>query len=264
MFIFKKKGCVASWDRALITAAAWCIIIMVHYNSRQQNPYGSYSFFTHSSPCWFITLFLSGGGKGFTYFCCRLWLTFMMLMEIVAAVFLSAHKNCITILILFFISISSWFTLSFKKNGILHHLIDSFLLLLKKKEGLIILIHCDLHHFSDVLLLILHHLSDAFFFFPLKQTGASDLFCTIFVIHFCGILHQYYGAFLPILMEIRLILLIHHISFYITYPMHLFSLKETGAVISSSYWCNFIYEDQINRLFVRKAVFFNGNRGQQE
>lgn len=122
-----------------------------------------------------------------------------------------------------------------KKNGILHHIVDSFLLLLKKKEGLIILIHCDLHHFSDVLLLILHHLSDAFFFFPLKQTEASDLFCTIFVIHFCGILHQYYGAFLPISMKTRLILLIHYISFCITYPMHLFSLKETGVVISSSY-----------------------------
>lgn len=65
----------------------------------------------------------------------------------------------------FFISISSWYALPLKENGILHHLIDAFLLLSKKKEGLAILIHRNLHH-----------LSDAFFSFPLKQAGVSDLF----------------------------------------------------------------------------------------
>ena len=59
VFILKKRECIASWDRVLITAAAWCIIIMIHFNSRQQNHHGFYSFFTHSSSYWFIVLFLS-------------------------------------------------------------------------------------------------------------------------------------------------------------------------------------------------------------
>lgn len=93
-----------------------CRMVHHYYGSSQFSAAESLRilfFFTHSSPCWFITLFLlmkTGGGfffkinrfrKGFICFCCHLWLTFMMLMEMVAAVFLSAHKNCITILILF-------------------------------------------------------------------------------------------------------------------------------------------------------------------
>lgn len=129
-----------------------------------------------------------------------------MLMEIVAAVFLSAHKNCITILILFLYQFLPD-SLFLKKNGILHHLIDSFLLLLKKKEGLIILIHYNLHHFSDV-----------FFFFPLKQTEASDLFlhhlCDSFLWNFASVLwciSSYFNGNTTHLIDSSYLLL-HHIS----------------------------------------------------
>lgn len=107
VFILKKKGmhCI------MRSGIDHCCRMMHHYyDSFQFSAAESLRilfFFTHSSPCWFITLFLlmkTGARKGFTYFCCRLWLTFMMLMEMVAAVFLSAHKNCITILILFYIN----------------------------------------------------------------------------------------------------------------------------------------------------------------
>lgn len=152
----------------------------------------------------------------------------------------------------FFISISSWYALPLKENGILHHLIDAFLLLSKKKEGLAILIHRNLHH-----------LSDAFFSFPLKQAGVSDLF-----------LHHLFDSFLwnsaSVLWCISsylngntthlidsLYLLLHHISdasfsfkvnrgcYFIIFLMQFYSLR----------WDWLIYHGI--------TVFFNGSRWQQ-
>ena len=164
----------------------------------------------------------------------------------VAAVFLSAHKNCITILILFFISISSWFTFSFKKNGILHHIVDSFLLLLKKKEGLTILIHHNLHHFSDAFLLFITSSFWCILFLSFETNRGKWHFlhhlCDSFLWNFASVLwciSSYFNGNTTHLTD-SLYLLLHHIS------DASFSFKVNRAVISSSYWCNFIHWDGMN------------------
>lgn len=196
VFILKKKGCIASWDRVLITAAAWCIIIMIHFNSRQQNPYGFYSFFYALIILLIHYPFSFNRNKGGFFFKTNRGLE--MDSPTSAAIYDSllwcrwrwwqqSFFQSTRIASLFwciFISISSWCTLSLKENGILHHLIDSFLLFLKKKEELILLIHHDLHHYSDAFLLYITSSFWCILFLFFETNRSKWSFCIIFVIHF--------------------------------------------------------------------------------
>lgn len=113
----------------------------------------------------------------------------------VAAVFLSIHKNCITILMHFYINL---------------FLMHSFF---KRKWYFIMICIIILMHFFY----ILHHLSDAFFSFPLKQAGVSDLFlhhlCDSFLLDFASLLwciSSYFNENTTHLAD-SLYLLLHHI-----------------------------------------------------
>lgn len=150
---------------------------MIHFNSRQQNHHGFYSFFYALIILLIHCPFSFNKNKGGFFFKTNrglekdsptsaavydslLWCWWRWWQQS----FFQLTRTA-SLFWFFFISISSWYALPLKENGILHHLIDAFLLLSKKKEGLAILIHRNLHH-----------LSDAFFSFPLKQAGVSDLF----------------------------------------------------------------------------------------
>lgn len=162
-----------------------------------------------------------------------------------------------------FISISSWYTLSLKENGILHHFIDSFLFLLKKKRGTnptdsswsaslfwcissIYYIIFLMHSFSFLWnkqgqVTLLHHLCDSFLL-----DLASLLWC----------ISSYFNENTTHLTD-SLYLILHHISdasfsfkvnrgcYFIIFLMQFYSLR----------WDWLIYHGI--------TVFFNGNSGQQ-
>lgn len=193
---FKKKGCIASWDRVLITAAAWCIIIMIHFNSRQQNPYGFYSFFYALIILLIHYPFSFNRNKGGFFFKTNrglemdsptsaaiydspLWCRWRWWQQS----FFLIHKNCITVLMHFYINLFLMHSF-FKRKW---YFASSYWFLsafLKKKEELILLIHHDLHHYSDAFLLYITSSFWCILFLFFETNRSKWSFCIIFVIHF--------------------------------------------------------------------------------
>lgn len=183
-------GCIASWDLALITAAAWCIIIMVHSNSRQQNPYGFYSFFYALIILLIHCPFSFNKNKGGFFFktnrglekdsptsaaiydsllwCRWRWWqqSFFQSTRIASLFWCISSIYCIIFLM------HSFSFLWNKQRWVifLHHLCDSFLL------DFASLLWCissyfngNTTHLIDSLYLLLHHISDASFSFKVNR-----------------------------------------------------------------------------------------------
>lgn len=253
VFILKKRECIASWDRVLITAAAWCIIIMIHFNSRQQNHHGFYSFFYALIILLIHCPFSFNRNKGGFFFKTNRGLE--MDSPTSAAIYDSllwcrwrwwqqSFFQSTRIASLFwciFISISSWCTLSLKENGISSWSASLF--------WCISSIYCIIflmHSFSFLWnkqrwVIFLHHLCDSFLL-----DFASLLWC----------ISSYFNENTTHLSD-SLYLILHHISdasfsfkvnrgcYFIIFLMQFYSLR----------WDWLIYHGI--------TVFFNGSRGQQ-